>query len=459
MNPKSLTVAWLWCAAFAGTAAAQVCESPSSSAACCSPPAASAGTNAAGAPACGPAACSTPCAAPAAGTAATCAAPTGSASCGTPDLIATDPAASAAPRGGPSPADRGLTDLAPLLEPIREVFRVPGLGAALVREGRLDALGVTGIRRVGSDAAIEVDDPFHLGSCGKALTATVAAVMVEHGQTKWTATIGEAFPEYASTMHAPFRDVTLRDLLAHRGGFPSRSSTFDQAIAAFQGTMPAQRSALVRYAVANVPAYSPGSQFNYSDVGYSVGGAMIGRAAGEPWEDLVRELLAEPLQLTSLGFGAPGAGRPESVPRGHVLRDGELVALGVGPGEDLANPAIGPAGTIHLSLSDWATFAAFHLRGARRESTELLSADGFRALHEDPYGQGYALGWFVTTTDRWDAGRALTHTGSCGAWSALIWILPERNAAILATSNYGGGSGFQALQLAVDRIGEKYLAP
>ncbi len=400
--------------------------------------------------------CSNPAPADASACRSTCRPSTGSAACAN-GWIAKDPVESLAARTGPRPQDRGLLDLEPLIEPVRATLRVPGLAAALVRNGHLEAMGTAGVRRVGSSERLELDDPFHLGSCGKAFTATLAAILVERGMVRWETAIGETFPELSPTTHSKYADVSLRQLLAHRGGFASRDATFDGVVAGVAGRLPEQRFALVRYATATAPARDPGTGFVYSDIGYSVAGVMLARAAQRSWEELVQGMLAEPLGLTTLGFGAPGERNPDAVPRGHVLDGENLVALGVGPGADLAHPAIGPAGTLHMSLGDWARFASLHLEGARGEDSELLSTSGFRALHEDAFDQGYGLGWFVTRSP-WGEGRALTHTGSCGAWSALIWILPEQNAAILVASNVGGGSGFGALQLAADKIGERYLS-
>ncbi len=417
-------------------------------------------------PSCEPAACaptatpaveSATCAQPAAScgpsNGATCSLPTGS-SCGAPDFIPFDPVTGS----GPARTGLELVDLGPILEPVRAVFRVPGMAAAVIRDGRLHAIGTAGIRRVGSDQPLTVDDPFHLGSCGKAVTATVAAALVDQGLIEWDRTIAEAFPELASAARAEYLGVTLRQLLSHRGGFASRSGAFDDAIAGFRGELSEQRAELVRYSVATAPAYEPGTAFHYSDIGYCVAGAMLERATGKPWEELVEAYLAEPMNLQSLGFGAPGAMAPESAPRGHLLTEAGLVALGVGPGEDLANPSIGPAGTIHMSLRDWATFAQLQLRGARGEEVALLSKAAFSELHGDSFHQGYGLGWFLAPST-WGSGTALTHSGSCGAWTAVLWILPEQNAALLLATNYGGGSGSRALQLAAERIGEEFLRP
>ena len=56
----------------------------------------------------------------------------------------------------------------------------------------------------------------------------------------------------------------------------------------------------------------------------------------------------------------------------------------------------------------------------------------------------YALGWVITHrpwakgTGRRDSGRCLHHTGSNNSWYALVWIAPERDFAVLCTTNIGG---------------------
>jgi CubicO group peptidase (beta-lactamase class C family) len=207
-----------------------------------------------------------------------------------------------------------------------------------------------------------------------------------------------------------------------------------------------RRQELVRLAVHEKAVTMPGAAFGYSDLGYAVAGRMLERASGRSWEELIRSRIGEPLGLTSLGFGAPGARGKADQPWGH-LPDGKRVrGIPPGPGADQADPVIGPAGTIHLSIADWARYAKYHLDLARGKSRSRGGAD-LSILHADPYDQGYAMGWAVTEQP-WAGGRLLSHTGSCGAWAAAIWIAPEVNAAIVVTSNYGGPEGFAACEAA-----------
>src|SRR4051812_27304691 len=73
-------------------------------------------------------------------------------------------------------------DLAPWLEPIRQEYRLPGLAAALVRGDKVFAAGAVGVRQVGKEARVELDDRFHIGSCTKSMTAMLIARLVDQGK-------------------------------------------------------------------------------------------------------------------------------------------------------------------------------------------------------------------------------------------------------------------------------------
>src|SRR2546421_8863271 len=51
---------------------------------------------------------------------------------------------------------------------------------------RIIAQGAAGVRKRGTGQRITFDDRFHLGSCTKAMTATLVAMLVEEGDRKST---------------------------------------------------------------------------------------------------------------------------------------------------------------------------------------------------------------------------------------------------------------------------------
>src|ERR1035437_681911 len=61
-----------------------------------------------------------------------------------------------------------------------------GMAAAVLRGERIIAQGAAGVRKRGTAERITLDDRFHLGSCGKAMNATLVAMLVEEGRLNWT---------------------------------------------------------------------------------------------------------------------------------------------------------------------------------------------------------------------------------------------------------------------------------
>src|SRR5215210_395320 len=85
----------------------------------------------------------------------------------------------------PATTQSGVESLDALLEPIREKHKLPGIVAAILESDNVIAIGAAGVRKLGSPEPITVDDKMHMGSCTKAMTATVLARLVERKQLAW----------------------------------------------------------------------------------------------------------------------------------------------------------------------------------------------------------------------------------------------------------------------------------
>lgn len=354
-------------------------------------------------------------------------------------------------------ADVGAQGVDALLESIREKHHAPALAAAASIGGRIVALGATGVRKLGSLETVRADDLWHIGSCTKSMTAALAAVLVEEQKIRWDSTVNDTFPELRASMHESWGGVTLEQLLAHRGGAPTDPPA-DLWAAAWQqrGTPLDQRKAFVAGLLGRATASKPGTMFAYSNQGYAIAGTMLEKASGGPLEELMAQKLFGPLGLKSAGFGAPGAVGKIDQPRGHRTARGKLEPLE--PTVEADNPpAISAAGRVHLSMSDFARYAAWHAR-AGGKGTEVLDAHGFKKLHTAAAGGDYALGLGVHQRG-WAGGPALSHSGSNTYWSAVMWIAPAKNAAFVAATNFAGDAAAAACDDAVAALIGKYLPP
>lgn len=358
--------------------------------------------------------------------------------------------ASAAPPTAPK-----LADLAGVLEPIRVRYDLPALAAAVLMSGATAAQGAVGVRKYGAAIPVTVGDQFHLGSDTKAMTATLCGMQIERGKLNWNTSLPHVFPEIA--MDPAYRTVTLDHLLAHRSGFSSESwpqgKTFGEMYV-LPGKPREQRVSYVRAILREAPVAPPGTKYVYSNRNYAVAGAMLEQITGIAWEDLMRQELFTPLEMPSAGFGAMGTPGTMDQPWQHTLVDGKHQAIAPGPTSDNP-PVIGPAGTVHCAVGDWAKFVALHLAGEQGTS-RLLKPETLRRLHAPQFGGDYAGGWIVTDRD-WGGGRVLTHSGSNTQNYAVAWLAPLKDFAVLVVTNQGGDTAAKATDAAAAALIGRFL--
>lgn len=333
------------------------------------------------------------------------------------------------------------------LSGILQQHQAPGMATVVVHNGQITAYGVAGLRKRGNSTRMTIQDRFHLGSCTKAMTATLLALLVEEKKMSWSTTLGQVFPEYKTKMHSQWRGVTLAQLLTNRSGAPTsldRDGLWGK-IWNLTGPLPQQRLELLKGVTKHAPEALPGTKFIYSNAGFTMAGSMAEKITGKSWETLMQERIFKPLGMTSAGFGPPGQAGKITEPRGHNDK-----GVAIEPGRSADNPqTIGPAGTVHASLADWAKFIALHLRGEREgwkhQGKMLLASATFKKLHTPPdHDQsGYAYGWGRTERP-WAGGVALSHAGSNTLWFVVCWLAPAKNAAVLVATNQAGKDAEQA---------------
>jgi len=325
---------------------------------------------------------------------------------------------------------RGAKDeaaaLAPLLEEIRNRRGVPALTGGFVTHDGLQFSAATGMRKAGGTTPVTGTDLWHLGSLTKAMTATLLGTFVMRGRLKWDAKLSDLLPDLMEKATREARQITVRHLLTHRSGLPANREQW--------GSLPVagNRPEIVRLECARPLLSRPGSTYLYSNLGYMMAGVIASRLGGGLWEKVIRERLFSPLGMKA-GFGGTGTPGKEDQPWPHGS-DGRPMPAN-GPAMD--NPtSLGPAGTCHAALAEYAKFIADHLRGAAGKKA-LLPAGLYQDLHTPPEGADYAFGW-KTTRRAWAGGLTLTHNGTNTMNYAVVWMAPNKAFAAIAACNQGG---------------------
>lgn len=325
------------------------------------------------------------------------------------------------------------------LQPIVEATGTPALAGAVVTREGLAFLQAAGVRRKGQDEPVTADDKWHLGSNTKAMTAALYGRLVEQGKAKWGATLAELFPDLK--VDPALAGASIETLMAHRAGIVD-AGLIDVAwlVAARADSRPleVQRAAFAAKVLTAGPGGTPG-QFAYANANFILVGAAIERLTGRPWETVIKAELFDPLGMASAGFGAPKGAQPW----GHQFVGGTLQPLDpAGPSDNPA--ALGPAGTVHASLTDYAKFIRLFLT----EGGRLLKPETIAHLTTPPTqgDQSYAGGWLTFAQRPWAKGPALAHEGSNTFWHAFAAVGPAAGLAVITAANADAGGGAKATQ-------------
>src|SRR5215813_3671749 len=338
------------------------------------------------------------------------------------------------------------------IDSVRRQHNIPAMGAIVFRADTILASGIAGVRRSNSTTPVEERDRFQLGSNTKAITATVLATLVEEGKLKWTTTLLEVFPELRDSITADFRPVTIDLLLTHHAGispFEDTEAKDFKSIPRLSGTPTERRAAFTAWVLRGKPAGPVGGKGLYSNGGFTIAGAIVKRITGESWESLVRARVFKPLGLT--GSFAWSDSPDVNQPWGHYeTRDGTRPVDPRDPGERVP-PIIWPAGSVELSLEDYARFLQVQLRGLQGRDTQLLKAATIKHLHTSPVTppDKYGLGWGLQ--DFYEA-PASVHVGSAGTFYAITIIQPTRDLGVAVFANAGGERATTASTNAVKEL-------
>ncbi len=336
--------------------------------------------------------------------------------------------------------------LSEILEYTRSENYVPALTALLYKDGKIIELASVGTTTENGTVNVSQDSKWHLGSITKSMTSTLAGILVERGDIKWTSTIIDIFPEYNDVIFSKYGDINLSELLTHTSGIGEID------LSEWEGV----NTDLIKHRI-EVAGEGLTTDYDltrgvmsYSNLGYIIAGAMLERVTNISWEDLIIEHIFTPLEMSNSGFAAP---IDTISPWGHSPYNGDPI----NPTNSISdNPMVlGPAGTIHSTLNDMAKYLELHI-----QNTNALIADStFTKLHtgvvEMPNMDGlqYAYGWNATPDN-----QLMFHSGSNTMWLAQATVNHHSKVGIFVATNIWNDDAQKAIDLATDYIIQREIA-
>lgn len=316
---------------------------------------------------------------------------------------------------------------APLNDLVQPAVEAEVLGAVVVGVVRRGETAIHGFGTLANGKAPTEKDRFEIGSVSKALNGLLLAQALQRGEVALDDPVTQHL-DWSLPVGADATPITLRHLATHTSGWPRLPAGFEPTTATdpYAGI---DLPGLQRLAESTPLVDSPGTSYGYSNLGASVLGAALAKAAKRPWSTLLDERLAVPMKLRDLAVD------------GTSLVQGHDVDLRPVPAWTF--DAFAPTGGVEASARDLVDLLVVSQvpGGALRQTFD-------RALAPivDLGDAGHmALGWHVTREGiRW-------HNGETGGFHTLIALHAERSIAVVVLADTASplvdAIGFSALEM------------
>jgi CubicO group peptidase (beta-lactamase class C family) len=343
----------------------------------------------------------------------------------------------------------------------------PGLSYGVVAEGRLVHGGGRG--RTGPDERTpDADSVFRIASMTKSFTAAAVLSLRDEGRLLLDVPVEDYVPELVG-LTMPTADsppLTVRHLLTMSGGLPTDDAWGDRQESLKDEEFGEFLKAGFRFDSA------PGTQFEYSNLGFAILGRVVANVAGESYRDCVTRRLLRPVGLTHSVFDS-GSASPHLLVRGHRRVDDEWQQ------EEFDRPgAFSPIGGLYSSVADltrWVSglAAAFPARDDRPDDHPLSRASRREMQQQhrsmppaarlstsrvvEASAPGYGFGLFVDSSVRW--GTIVSHPGGYPGFGSCMCWHPASGLGVVMLANSTYAKVSRTCREALEVLLEERRAP
>lgn len=322
----------------------------------------------------------------------------------------------------PPPSDVSIPEVDDDITTFMAKYNVPGMSIAITRYGKLVYAKGYGFADKEAGEMVNANHLFRLASLSKWFTSAAIMKLIEQGKLGFNDKVfgeGAILEEmYGSQPYGAYvRDITVEQLLHHTAGGWGNSSA---------DPMFAERTLnvydLISWTIDNRPLVnSPGTKFDYSNMGFSILCRVIEKVSGTTYTEFVEENILEPSDITNMTIGS-------STLSGRKTNEVKYYGLGS------ANPYGYGDGVIERldGVGGWIASPTDLLRFLVRVDgfptvEDILNTATLNMMASQTSASNYACGFIVSGTGNWYHGGTLTGTrnwmvrtttGFC--WAILI---------------------------------------
>jgi D-alanyl-D-alanine-carboxypeptidase/D-alanyl-D-alanine-endopeptidase len=303
--------------------------------------------------------------------------------------------------------------------------KYPSLSVAIVRDGKVVYQRAFGFEDIKARRKATPETSYHVASVTKAFTASLAVMLHARGVVDLDQPVAKYLPRDVSISTKPEvgATITLRQLASHTSGLPRGVPGPVQSV---EGRYELEPKRLYAHLARVKLEFDPGTDELYSNLGFGLLGHALERAAGKPFDRLLREMLCDPLQLERTAINVNDKLRLATGYSSSSRRREE---------EHSYRERFASSGGLIASAPDLAQFLAAQMKPG------LFSSEMLAQLHTESRLLGgskarTSLGWSVRS--RGSVGRILEKNGGRNNCSAWIGFVPDHGVGVVVVTNCGG---------------------
>jgi len=325
---------------------------------------------------------------------------------------------------------------------------IPGMVVGIVDESGSHLFSY-GYQGVNAQKAVNQDTIFEIGSLTKVFTGLLLAEAVDSGSAALDDPIRSCIPQEFATDKAFYDQITLAHLTTHTSGLPKLPQTLDFTIGSFipnfTGGNPYEhvtREKLFSYLRRTTPK-NIGADWNYSNYGVGLLGACLSGKKGLSYEATLRDVIADPLEMTNTTIHLNQEQEALYVPgyRGY-LRLGRFV-FGIRNKPWLMEEGLVGAGGIRSSGADMLKF----LEACIAEEPDFIALSKeplYRVDDESDMGMGWLVDRSVVENQ-----TVIWHNGQTGGFNSYLAFFADKPYGVFVVAN---------TNVSIQHLGEEIVA-
>jgi CubicO group peptidase (beta-lactamase class C family) len=255
---------------------------------------------------------------------------------------------------------------------------------------------------------------YRLASMTKQFTAASILLLMQDGKLSLDDPIRKWLPSLPEAVQA----VTIRHLLTHTGGLID----YEDVIA--EGTTAQLHDAEVLHLLETQSRvyFAAGSEYRYSNTGYSLLSLIVAQASGLRFPDFLRERIFKPLKMQNTLAYEEGISTVPNRAYGYSVENGAWKRTD----QSLTSAVLGDGG-IYSSIEDLGRWdAALYDERLLKKATLKMAFTA--ATKTDDAQVQYGFGWRMT-------GESVWHSGETLGFRNVIVRFPQRRLTVILLTN------------------------